>query len=245
MPRTWGVYTDLAATCRIQPPAGVGTRSARKRGDGGRGRGRGFGRIMWRSAWFMRAGRAEKRRNFQLFTSAGRERGTKAGRASSRCRNERKRKGGESAYAYVVPARGWEPPCGERQRVKDGGQEKGGRTFACLRRFRAVSGNKRQTRMPEKVLVARFARVQHLTKKSNIYFSAGARNISRIYLFFLRRCAATERNRGTEQSKRETRMERKEVDKKRSVVEILENFEERGTIVHTCMRRCQISCATG
>jgi len=37
-------------------------------------------------------------------------------------------------------------------------------------------------RRSEKVSVARFARV-HLTKKSNIYFSAGARNIPGIHFF--------------------------------------------------------------
>lgn len=83
--------------------------------------------------------------------------------------NERKRKGRESAYAR-----------------REGGERNSGGTFACLRRFRAVSGNKRQTRTTEKVSVARFARV-HLTKKSNIYFPARTRARTRdeTFLVFL------------------------------------------------------------
>lgn len=97
-------------------------------------------------------GAREKRRNFRCLhrLAEARERGLTDG-------NERKRKGRESAYA----------------REGGAGRNSGG-TFACLRRFRAVSGNKRQTRTTEKVSVARFARV-HLTKKSNIYFPTGTR----------------------------------------------------------------------
>lgn len=113
---------------------------------------------MWRSAWFMRAARAKNAGTSDVYI--GRRRRERV--ADNRCGNERKRKGRESAYAR---------------------RNRRGRTFACLRRFRAVSGNKRQTRTAEKVSVARFARV-HLTKKSNIYFPA--RTTKRFWNFFLR-----------------------------------------------------------
>lgn len=109
----------------------------------------------------MRAARAKNAGTSDVYIDwRGRERGLTDG-------NERKRKGRESAYA----------------RREGAGRNSGG-TFACLRRFRAVSGNKRGTRTTEKVSVARFARV-HLTKKSNIYFPArtrahARRNVSRI-----------------------------------------------------------------
>lgn len=108
-------------------------------------------------------GAREKRRNFRCL-----HRQAEAGTGGLTDGNERKRKGRESAHA-------------RREGV---GRNRGG-TFACLRRFRAVSGNKRQTRTAEKVSVARFARV-HLTKKSNIYFPA----TKHFSYFFLRLRAA-------------------------------------------------------
>jgi len=136
----------------------------------GRGRPR---RIMWRSAWFMRAARAKNVGTSVVYI--GRRKRNCGGQRHDAITNERKR---ERKCICV---------CGENGKpVADGGESGKGakgeehlRVCAGSAQLAVTNGRRGRT---EKVSVARFARV-HLTKKSNIYFSAGARNIPGIYFF--------------------------------------------------------------
>lgn len=151
-------------------------------------------RIMWRSAWFMRADALlslcqclslslERTHAKNVGTSVvyiG-ERRKRARRRSSTDGNERKRKGRESAYAGCDRVEDTEDDGAATMRTVE---EDG--TFACLRRFRAVSDNKRRSGRCDGKSFGRAFCESALNEKVEYLFSCSRtrRNISGIY--FLR-----------------------------------------------------------
>lgn len=136
MPGTWGALHGS----RVRRRASDGAHLARGRGRG-RARARTHGLSANYVAFHVVYAGARKTSELQLFTSRAGGQDTeereRMRERSSTDGNERKRKGGESAYARET--RGGEGD-GEGGREKE--RLRG--TFACLRRFRAVSGNKRR-----------------------------------------------------------------------------------------------------
>lgn len=181
MPGTSGVYTDPAATRNVasRAPAGVEAHGFGELCGVPRGL---CGRTLFSLSVFVSLS-LERTHAKNVGTSVvyiG-ERRKRARRRSSTDGNERKRKGRESAYAGCDRVEDTEDDGAATMRTVE---EDG--TFACLRRFRAVSDNKRRSGRCDGKSFGRAFCESALNEKVEYLFSCSRtrRNISGIY--FLR-----------------------------------------------------------